>query len=332
MIQDIFPLVMKNQYEKKVPASNDRVLSFQEDRIFVRKGERSDYLCYGELTDWCGVSGEPIPPAVYLFSLGECAYFLADLPEAFVEKAQENGFSYVRMFAMRRKKPKELVFAAATAWHLYVWYRDNRFCGRCGQRLLHSETLRMLCCPCCGNQVFPKIAPAVIVGVTNGESILLTKYADREYTRYALVAGFTEIGETAEETVRREVFEETGLLVSEPRYYGSQPADREYTRYALVAGFTEIGETAEETVRREVFEETGLLVSEPRYYGSQPWGFDLNLLLGYFCEVKDASALRLDEEELADAAWVHYSELPRDEEGLSLTQRMIGAFRDSFRK
>lgn len=219
------------------------------------------------------------------FSLGECAYFLADLPEAFVEKAQENGFSYVRMFAMRRKKPKELVFAAATAWHLYVWYRDNRFCGRCGQRLLHSETLRMLSCPCCGNQVFPKIAPAVIVGVTNGESILLTKYADREYTRYALVAGFTEIGETAEETVRREVFEETGLLVS-----------------------------------------------EPRYYGSQPWGFDLNLLLGYFCEVKDASALRLDEEELADAAWVHYSELPRDEEGLSLTQRMIGAFRDSFRK
>ena len=285
MIQDIFPLVMKNQYEKKVPASNDRVLSFQEDRIFVRKGERSDYLCYGELTDWCGVSGEPIPPAVYLFSLGECAYFLADLPEAFVEKAQENGFSYVRMFAMRRKKPKELVFAAATAWHLYVWYRDNRFCGRCGQRLLHSETLRMLSCPYCGNQVFPKIAPAVIVGVTNGESILLTKYADREYTRYALVAGFTEIGETAEETVRREVFEETGLLVS-----------------------------------------------EPRYYGSQPWGFDLNLLLGYFCEVKEASALRLDEEELADAAWVHYSELPRDEEGLSLTQRMIGAFRDSFRK
>ena len=285
MIQDIFPLVMKNQYEKKVPASNDRVLSFQEDRIFVREGERSDYLCYGELTDWCGVSGEPIPPAVYLFSLGECAYFLADLPEDFVEKAQENGFSYVRMFAMRRKKPKELVFAAATAWHLYVWYRDNRFCGRCGQRLLHSETLRMLSCPCCGNQVFPKIAPAVIVGVTNGESILLTKYADREYTRYALVAGFTEIGETAEETVRREVFEETGLLVS-----------------------------------------------EPRYYGSQPWGFDLNLLLGYFCEVKEASALRLDEEELADAAWVHYSELPRDEEGLSLTQRMIGAFRDSFRK
>lgn len=285
MIQDIFPLVMKNEYEKKVPASNDRVLSFHEDCIFVREGGRSDYLCYGELADWCRVNGESMPAAVYLFSLGECAYFLASLPEAFVKEAQENGFSFVRMFAMRRKKPKELVFAAATAWHLYVWYRDNRFCGRCGQRLLHSETLRMLSCPCCGSQVFPKIAPAVIVGVTNGESILLTKYADREYKRYALVAGFTEIGETAEETVRREVFEETGLFVS-----------------------------------------------EPRYYGSQPWGFDLNLLLGYFCEVKEPSALRLDEKELASAAWVHYSDLPDDEEGLSLTQQMIRSFRDSFRK
>ena len=157
MIQDIFPLVMKNEYDKKVPASNDRVLSFHEDCIFVREGGRSDYLCYGELADWCRVNGESMPAAVYLFSLGECAYFLASLPEAFVKEAQENGFSFVRMFAMRRKKPKELVFAAATAWHLYVWYRDNRFCGRCGQRLLHSETLRMLSCPCCGSQVFPKI-------------------------------------------------------------------------------------------------------------------------------------------------------------------------------
>ena len=70
-------------------------------------------------------------------------------------------------------------------------------------------------------------------------------------------------------------------------------------------------------MRREVFEETGLFVSEPRYYGSQPWGFDLNLLLGYFCEVKEPSALRLDEKELASAAWVHYSDLPDDEEGLA---------------
>ena len=71
--------------------------------------------------------------------------------------------------------------------------------------------------------VFPKIAPAVIVGVTHGDKILMTKYAGREYKRYALIAGFTEIGETAEETVKREVMEEVGLAVKNIRYYKSQP-------------------------------------------------------------------------------------------------------------
>ena len=81
----------------------------------------------------------------------------------------------------------------------------------------------MMKCPDCGNMVFPKIAPAVIVGVTDGDRILMTKYADREYKKYALIAGFTEIGETAEQTVEREVMEEVGLSVKNIRYYKSQP-------------------------------------------------------------------------------------------------------------
>lgn len=71
--------------------------------------------------------------------------------------------------------------------------------------------------------IFPKIAPAVIVGVINGNKILLTKYNGRVYKKYALIAGFTEIGETAEETVAREVMEEVGLKVKNIRYYKSQP-------------------------------------------------------------------------------------------------------------
>ena len=78
-------------------------------------------------------------------------------------------------------------------------------------------------CPVCNNMVFPKIAPAVIIGLTNNDHIMMTKYAGREYKRYALIAGFTEIGETAEETVHREVMEEVGLKVKNIRYYKSQP-------------------------------------------------------------------------------------------------------------
>ena len=81
----------------------------------------------------------------------------------------------------------------------------------------------MLRCPSCGRLIFPVIAPAVIVGVTDGDRIILTTYAGREYKRYALIAGFTEIGESAEQTVRREVMEEVGISVKNITYYKSQP-------------------------------------------------------------------------------------------------------------
>lgn len=303
MIQDIFPEQLQNQYQAICPKAGSRMMAFRENQIYVKTGEQVDFLRYEVLADWCRKAGRELPGSVYLFSIGGVDYFLTELPWAFVEDAAklpeklakgqakrgadapQPAYEFVNMFRMRTKKPKGQVLAAATAWHLFVWYRDNRFCGRCGGKLAHSEKLRMLFCPACGNQVFPKIAPAVIVGVTDGERILMTKYANREYKRYALIAGFTEIGETAEETVRREVMEEVGLSVK-----------------------------------------------NIRYYKSQPWGFDSNLLLGYFCELDDTAEIRLDEEELAMAEWVHYSAIPEDEEGLSLTREMMTVFREVWER
>ena len=78
-------------------------------------------------------------------------------------------------------------------------------------------------CPSCGLMEYPKICPAAIIAVIHGNRLLLSKYAGRSYTRYALLAGFTEIGETIEETVKREVMEEVGLRVKNLTYYKSQP-------------------------------------------------------------------------------------------------------------
>ena len=125
---------------------------------------------------------------------------------------------------------------------------------------------RMLQCPCCANMVFPKIAPAVIVGVTHGDKILMTKYAGREYKRYALIAGFTEIGETAEETVKREVMEEVGLHVKNLRYYKSQPWSFSDTLlmgfFAEVEGDDSITLDREELALAEWFERENIPVSE----------------------------------------------------------------------
>lgn len=284
MIQDILPLHMENQYRNRLPRKDSRLMAFRENQILICGEEKLDFLTYEVLAEWCEANRKKIPEAVYLFSVGEQDYFLTEVPDEFLEKTE--AYHFVRMFEVRAKKPKEQVLAAATAWHLYVWYRDNQFCGRCGRKLIHSKNARMLFCEDCGNQVFPKIAPAVIVGVTHGDKILMTKYANREYKRYALIAGFTEIGETAEETVAREVMEEVGLRVK-----------------------------------------------NIRYYKSQPWGFDSNLLLGYFCELDDSDGVAdilMDEEELAEAEWVHYSDVPDDPEGLSLTREMMTVFKNQY--
>ena len=81
----------------------------------------------------------------------------------------------------------------------------------------------MLSCESCGFLVYPTISPCVIVGIHSGDRLLLTKYAGRAYTRYALVAGFVEIGESLEQAASREVMEEVGLKIKNLQFYKSQP-------------------------------------------------------------------------------------------------------------
>lgn len=281
MIQDIAPLKLNNAYHRKKPKNNSRMLGFIDRMIYLKYDEKIEFLTYGQWTDTLREQKKEIPGSVYLFSIGEEDYFLTDI----AADTQIEGFAFHKMFSVRTMQPMKDVFAAATAWHLYVWYRDNQFCGRCGTKLAHDTLQRMMRCPKCGNLVFPKIAPAVIIGLTDGDKILMTKYAGREYKRYALIAGFTEIGETAEETVAREVMEEVGLKVK-----------------------------------------------NIRYYKSQPWGFDSNLLLGYFCDLAEKAEIQLEEEELSLAEWVDYKDVPDDPEGLSLTREMMVHFRESREK
>ena len=101
----------------------------------------------------------------------------------------------------------------------------------------------------CHNMEFPKICPAVIIGVTDGDKILMSKYAGRTYKKYALLAGFTEIGETLEETVQREVMEEVGLKVKNIRYYKSQPWS--FTDTLLMGFYCDLDGGAAITLDRE---------------------------------------------------------------------------------
>ena len=161
MIQDILPQKLYNTFVRKEPSPDSRILSFREWGALYREldGELT-FLTFRQVKEYYEEKGQELPEAVFLFSVDTQDYFLMDLGEAVME-----GYRYHKMFETRRLSPKENVLAAATGWHLYVWYRDNQYCGRCARKLVHDDKLRMMKCPDCGNMVFPKIAPAVIVGV-----------------------------------------------------------------------------------------------------------------------------------------------------------------------
>jgi len=210
MIQDITPHIFDNTYIDEPPRLHDVCLIFRDNAVYVHKqGGAIEFLTYGM------VSSKP-NKVTYFFTIDDTRYYLTECD------ISRYGYRFYPVRELRYAQPKDAVFAIMTAYHLLTWYSNNRFCGRCGAEMTHDADMRALNCSC-GNQVFPRISPAVIVAVVNDDKLLLTKYRGRAYKNYALVAGFAEIGETLEDTVRREVMEETGLSVTRIRYYKSQP-------------------------------------------------------------------------------------------------------------
>ena len=211
MIQDIDPYRLDNSFVPQAPCAEDSVLLFDsEGRLLVRtENGKIRFTVRDELS-----AGS----TVYLFSIGSERFFLALQPG----ETCLPGFEYRTVRELRDTSQGKELFAAFTAYHLWRWYADNRLCGRCGGTNSCHPSERALQCARCGHVVYPRINPAVIVGVIRGDCLLITRYRTG-YAHNALVAGFTEIGETLEQTVEREVMEETGVRVHNIRYYKSQP-------------------------------------------------------------------------------------------------------------
>jgi NAD+ diphosphatase len=150
----------------------------------------------------------------------------------------------------------------STALQVGAWLENHRYCGRCGSPATQLEAEFAMHCHACGHRNYPRISPCIITLVTHGESLLLAR---------------------------------------SPRF---PPG-----RYSTLAGFIEPGESAEEAVHREVFEEVGVHVDQLRYYQSQAWPFPHSLMLGFFAEAT-TKRIRIDNVEIADAAWFSPRQLP----------------------
>ena len=218
MIQDIAPHIYHNEYHPEKPDADSYLMYFEKHNALANWDGKE--ITFPRFRDFPEVKTALSENIIYLFTVDDKRFYLAKklaLPE-------RKGFRLESNRRFRDAQPQWLSFAGITGYQLWHWYDVRKYCGHCGSPMVHDTKERMMRCPDCGQMEYPKISPAVIVGILHNGILLMSKYAGRDnITYYALIAGFTEIGESIEETIRREVMEEVGLKVKNIRYYKSQP-------------------------------------------------------------------------------------------------------------
>lgn len=243
MFQDIAPHIYHNEFSLAPAGEDDDIFIFSEKGLLCRVEDNAIVL------PTLGQLGPGFQHSQRLFAIDSRGYYLWEgaAPEA------PAGWDYRSTRPLRDCRSDEALFAMAAAESLWRWYTHNRFCGQCGEKMVHGTRERSQVCPACGNTVYPKICPAVITAVHDGDRLILTRYRGRPFTKYALIAGFNEIGESIEDTVRREVLEEVGVRVKNLRFYKSQPWT--FTDSLLMGFFAELDGSDKITVEEDELSE-----------------------------------------------------------------------------
>lgn len=161
MIQDISPSRLDNSFENYTLSTQDYLLFFDNEGRILSKIEN------GGLSFNTGIENYK---AIYLFSVDDKRYFLSVDERNYL--SDEYEFRSIR--ELRDICTGKELFAAFTAYHLWKWYNDNIYCGKCGEKLVYDTSERAMYCCSCKSKIYPRINPAVIVGVTNGDSLLIT--------------------------------------------------------------------------------------------------------------------------------------------------------------
>jgi len=170
-----------------------------------------------DLPDYCGGPGSSVQ---YLGHRGDIPCYAVSV-SASAECPDTREYAGVR--TLFGKIPDEELAIASLAARLIRFDRNTRFCGRCGAETRQLRTERAKICERCNLITYPRISPAIIVLVQNGDRILLARSSRFPSGQYSVVAGFVESGENLEHAVRREVREETGIEISNIHYFGSEP-------------------------------------------------------------------------------------------------------------
>ncbi|MCB2292237.1 NAD(+) diphosphatase [Clostridium algoriphilum] len=156
----------------------------------------------------------------YFGSINNINCFYGEIKESY---KIPNNMKLSTLKALTHKLSEDMFWIGGRAVQLVNFNKDHMYCGRCGSLTKNVDGEISKKCPNCGLTNYPRICPAIIVAVVKENKILLAHNNQFSKELYSVVSGFVEVGETFEECVRREVYEETGLKVKNIKYFGNQP-------------------------------------------------------------------------------------------------------------
>lgn len=208
---------------------NNTLLISQDGYIAVGSDQQSYWFSQEQIT---ALSLEVVTPPICLdLPMGAHQHFVQG-----VKTLSDNQAEKFRNVLLSRDKDEDVALLTR-AKQLMHWYIDNQFCGRCGAPMaMNSPTHEPVRhCTQCDFTVYPRISPCVICLIYKDDQVLLARPAGRTSGFYSLIAGYIEAGESAEQAVDREIYEEVGLKVSNVQYALSQSWP---FSHSLMLGFT----------------------------------------------------------------------------------------------
>ncbi len=195
-----------------VPVWGDRLLATGEpvNAVLLRREEVAEHINDDEII-FLGMYRERPAFAVAIDVQGEAP---------FADRGQFHDLRYLGSVV-----PADEANLIAHARALVLWHRLQRYCSLCGSLSVAQSggNTRICSSDACSESIFPRVDPAIIVLVSDGERCLLGRQASWPEARYSTIAGFVEPGESLEDAVVREVMEETNISTGDVRYHSSQP-------------------------------------------------------------------------------------------------------------
>ncbi len=209
-----FPLPFVPHHQSpESPGENPILFAFRGRDLFVT---RDFHLPSVEEID---AQGMKAVRTQYLGQLGGRHCYSAELPR---DAKAEDGFRFADLRMLFGTLDEMIHSLAGRAVQIVEWDRTHQYCGVCAEPTELSTADRSRSCPKCKIPTYPRLAPAMIVAVEKEDQILLARSAHFPPGILSVLAGFVEPGESAEEAVMREVFEETSIIVKDVEYFSSQ--------------------------------------------------------------------------------------------------------------